>query len=130
MLDKLHLLDGKQFKRAAILLFHLDPERFITGAFIKLGFFNSDEQLLFQDTIHGNLFAQVERTIDLLLKKYFRANVRYVGITRVEEYPYPEGALREALLNAVAHKDYSLGHSIQISVYEDKIIFWNEGGIA
>jgi ATP-dependent DNA helicase RecG len=129
LLDKLHLLNGKHLKRAAILLFHPDPERFVTGAFIKLGFFESDDHLVFQDIIHGNLFVQVERTIELLLTKYLRATIRYAGISRVEEYPYPEGALREALLNAVAHKDYSLGHSIQISVYEDKIVFWNEGAL-
>jgi ATP-dependent DNA helicase RecG len=34
---------------------------------------------------------------------------------------------REALLNAIAHKDYSGGVPVQISVYKDKIIFWNEG---
>ena len=127
LLEKLHLLDGKDFKRAAVLLFHPDPEKFVTGAFIKIGFFKTDEDLLFQDTIHGSLFEQVEKTMDLLLTKYLKAAIHYEGINRVEEYPYPEAALREALLNAVAHKDYSLGHPIQISVYDNKIIFWNEG---
>ena len=40
---------------------------------------------------------------------------------------YPKDAVREALLNAIAHKDYSGGVPIQISVYTDKIIIWNEG---
>ena len=39
----------------------------------------------------------------------------------------PKDAVREALLNAVSHKDYSGGVPIQISVYKDKIILWNEG---
>lgn len=39
----------------------------------------------------------------------------------------PAEALREALLNAIAHKDYSGGVPIQISVYKDKIMMWNEG---
>jgi ATP-dependent DNA helicase RecG len=65
--------------------------------------------------------------MDLLLTKYLKANIQYEGINRVEEYPYPEKALREALMNAVAHKDYGSGHPVQISVYQDKIIFWNEG---
>ena len=46
---------------------------------------------------------------------------------RVERYPVPKEALREALLNAVAHKDYSSGIPIQISVYDDKTLFWNNG---
>ncbi|MFN7406715.1 MAG: ATP-binding protein [Cyclobacteriaceae bacterium] len=127
LLDKLHLLDGKALKRAAVLLFHPAPEKYITGAFIKIGYFKSDADLAFQDTLHGNLFEQVEKAMDLLLTKYLKAGIRYEGLNRVEDYPYPEAALREALLNAVAHKDYSQGHPIQISVYDEKIIFWNEG---
>ena len=45
----------------------------------------------------------------------------------IEKYPFAKEALREALLNAIVHKDYSSGVPIQISVYEDKIIFWNNG---
>ena len=40
---------------------------------------------------------------------------------------YPKDAVREALLNAIAHKDYSGGVPIQISVYTDKSIIWDEG---
>ena len=46
---------------------------------------------------------------------------------KVEKYEYPRDAVREALLNAIAHKDYSGGAPIQVSVYGNKIIFWNEG---
>jgi ATP-dependent DNA helicase RecG len=55
------------------------------------------------------------------------ASIRYEGIQRVESYPFPRAALREALLNAVVHKDYSSGIPIQISVYDDRIVFWNPG---
>ena len=127
LLEKLHLTEAHHLKRAAVLLFHPDPEKYITGAFLKIGFFKTDDNLVFQDTIHGHLFDQVEKTMDLMLTKYLKATIQYEGINRIEEYPYPEKALREALMNAVAHKDYSSGHPVQISVYEDKIIFWNEG---
>jgi ATP-dependent DNA helicase RecG len=59
--------------------------------------------------------------------KYIKAPISYEGINRVETYEYPKDAVREALLNAIAHKDYSSGVPIQISVYTDKIIIWNEG---
>lgn len=127
LLDKLKLYEGSHLKRAAALLFHPDPEKFVTGAFVKIGFFKTDDDLLYQDTIHGHLFAQVEKTMDLLLTKYLKAIISYEGINRVETYPFPEEALRETLLNSVAHKDYAGGVPIQISVYEDKIIFWNQG---
>jgi ATP-dependent DNA helicase RecG len=73
------------------------------------------------------LFVQIEKTMDLLFTKYIKAPISYEGINRVETFEYPKDAVREALLNAIAHKDYSGGVPIQISVYSDKIIIWNEG---
>ena len=127
LLVKLHLSENNYLTRASVLLFHDTPDRFVTGAYVKIGYFKSDENLIFHDVISGNLFIQVEKTMDLLLTKYLKASIRYERIYRVEEYPYPEPALREALINAVVHKDYSSGNPIQISVYDNKIMFWNEG---
>ncbi len=130
LIDKLHLMDGSYLKRAAVLLFHPDPERFVTGAYVKIGYFRSNADLLFQDEIHGSLFSQVDESMDRLLNKYLKALISYEGIQRVETYPVPEEALREAVLNAVMHKDYASAVPIQISVYEDKILFWNNGELS
>lgn len=112
---------------AAVLPFHPDPERFVTAAFVKIGFFRTNTDLLYHDEIHGDLFTQVEKTMDLLLTKYLKAGLTYQGLQRLEKFPVPEAALREALLNAIIHKDYSAGPPIQISVYEDKLMLWNPG---
>lgn len=127
LIENLQLKENDYIKRAAILLFHANPEKFVTGAYIKIGYFLSDENLKFQDEVHGNIFEQVEKTMDLLFTKYINSSISYEGLNRVEKYEYPKDAVREALLNAVSHKDYSEGVPIQISVYQDKIIFWNEG---
>jgi ATP-dependent DNA helicase RecG len=125
LIRKLHLTEGTYLKRAALLLFHPDPEEFFTGAFIKIGFFLSNSDLRYHDEIHGDLFSQIDRTMDLLLTKYLNAAISYEGLQRVETYPVPEEALREALLNSVAHKDYASGVPIQISVHPERIFFWN-----
>jgi ATP-dependent DNA helicase RecG len=127
LLENLQLKENDFLKRAAILLFHSKPENFVTGSFIKIGYFETDDDLKFQDEIHGNLFEQIEKTMDLLFTKYIKAPISYEGINRVETYEYPKDAIREALLNAIAHKDYSGGTPIQISVYNDKMIIWNVG---
>lgn len=127
LLENLKLLEDKYLKRAAILLFHPNPDKFVTGAYIKIGYFESDDELKYQDEIQGNIFEQLEKTIDLLFTKYIKSSISYEGLNRVEKYEYPKDAVREALLNAVSHKDYSGGVPIQISVYPDKLIFWNEG---
>ena len=124
---QLYLEDEKMIKRAAVLLFHPKPEKYVTGAYIKIGYFENEADLMFQDEVHGNLFEQIEQTMDLLFTKYIKAMVSYEGISRVETYEYPREAVREALLNAVAHKDYSGGAPIQIKVYKDRILIWNDG---
>jgi ATP-dependent DNA helicase RecG len=127
LVEKLHLTEGRYLKRAAALLFHADPEKFTTGACVKLDFFRTDSDLLYQDVIEGDLFTQVDKTLDLLTTKYLRAGISYQGTQRLERLPIPEAALREAVINAIAHKDYGAAIPIQISVYEHKLIIWNAG---
>ena len=121
LLDKLNLLDNGQLKRAALLLFHRRPERWFTGAWVKIGFFENHAEIVYQDELHGSLMMLAERVIDLLYTKYMRAPITYEGVTRVEKYPFPKDAVREALYNALIHADYSAGVPIQISVYKDKL---------
>ncbi len=127
LLNNLKLTEDNCLKRAALLLFHPDPEKFVTNAYVKIGYFESDSDLRFQDEVHGNLFEQVEKTMDLLFTKYIKAMISYDGIYRIETFEYPKEAVREALHNAIAHKDYTGATPIQISVYKDKIMIWNFG---
>ena len=127
LLASLQLEDGDYLKRATALLFSKQPERFVPGAWIKIGFFVTDDDLRYQDEIHGDLFSQVEKTLELLHTKYLKAYISYEGIQRLETFLFPRQALREALLNAVIHKDYGSGIPIQLSVYENQIVLWNAG---
>jgi len=128
LLERLRLTQGNGLKRAAALLFHPDPERFITAAQIKIGAFGtSDADLRHQDEITGNLFTQVETAIEALKLKHLKAMISYDGLYRRERYPLPMAALREAILNAVVHKDYARAVAIQISVYPDRLMIWNPG---
>jgi len=83
LIEKLRLTEGRYLKRAAILLFHPDPERFFTGAAVKFGYFESDADLRYHDEVHGDLFTQVSKAMDLLLTKYLKAGISYEGIQRV-----------------------------------------------
>jgi ATP-dependent DNA helicase RecG len=127
LIDKLHLLDGSYLKRAAVLLFHADPERFFTGCFVKIGYFRGESDLLYHDEVHGDLFSQVRRTMELLLTKYLKAAITYRGIQRIESLPVPQAALREVILNALIHRDYSVGAPVQIRVHDDHLRIWNPG---
>ena len=127
LVEKLNLREGEYLKRAAVLLFHATPERWFIGASVKIGFFRSDSDLVYHDEVHGDLFMQVQKTIELLTSKYLKAVISYRGIDRIETLPVPEAALREAVLNALIHRDYAVGAPIQIRVYDDRLRIWNPG---
>lgn len=129
LLEKLHLTNGEYLTNAAMLLFSKDPEKYQLGAYIKIGYFENDAELIYQDEIHGSVLEQVDRAIELIYLKYMRAKITYEGIQRIERYFIPEEALREALLNAICHKQYQSGVPIQISVYEDKLYVANVGSL-
>lgn len=126
LLEKLNLMDNGKLKRAAILLFGKNPKRYWTSAFIKIGKFKTDTDIISYDDIEGNLFEQVEKTMEILRTKYLISEIRFEGIYRKEELEYPEEALREAIINAVIHRDY-IGPHIQLKIYPDKVILWNVG---
>ena len=129
LLEKLHLTNGEYLTNAAMLLFSDDPDKYELGAFIKIGYFETDADLLYQDEIHGPLLEQVDKAIDLIYTKYMRAKITYEGIQRKERYFVPEAALREALLNAICHKQYQSRIPIQVSVYDDRLYVANIGSL-
>jgi len=128
ILKNLKLLsDDNKLKNAALLLFGKDPLKFFSSVSFRIGRFGSSHHdLKFHDIIEGNLMEMPEKIMTVLKSKYLVMNIRYEGLQRIEELEYPEDALREAILNAIIHKDYT-GVHIQMSIYDDRIILWNPG---
>lgn len=129
LLENLRLVDDEGYlMRAAMMAFHRDPEKWIAGAYVKIGYFGrSDSDLQYQDEVHGPLIQQADRVVDLVYTKYLKALITYEGIHRIEQYMFHKDAFREIVLNAIVHKDYTSCNPIQISVYPDKIYIWNDG---
>lgn len=82
--------------------------------------------IAYMDEIHGSLISQAEKVIDLLFTKYLTADITYEGVTRIETYPFSKAAIREAVYNAIVHKNYATQIPIQISVYKDKLYISND----
>ena len=127
LMEKLHLMNGSCLTNAAMLLFSKEPEKWQLGAYIKLGYFETDADLLYQDEIHGSILEQIDKVVELVHLKYMKAKISYVGMQRIERYFVPEEALREAILNAICHKQYQSGVPVQISIYEDRLYIANCG---
>lgn len=116
-------------KNAAVLLFGKNPGKFFTSVEFKIGRFGKDEtDLMFQDLVDGNIIQMTDRVVEILKSKYLISPIHYEGLQRIEPLEIPEDALREAIFNSIVHKDYS-GAAIQMKVYADKILLWNEGNL-
>lgn len=127
LLEKLRLSDNNKLKRAAIILFGKDPGRFYPNISVKIGRFGKDDtDLKFQEVVEGNLLHTLDETLLQLNRKFLTQKIDFEGMQRIEKGEYPVAALREMLLNALVHKNYS-GATIQLRVYDDKISIWNEG---
>ena len=129
LLDKLRLSENGQLKRGAVILFGKEPSRFYPNLSVKIGRFGKDDaDLIFQENIEGNIITQVYAILEMLQYKFLVRKVSFEGINRIETNEYPIPALREVILNALVHRNY-MGAATQIRVYDDKIVFWNEGAL-
>lgn len=127
----LNLLDGHSMRNAGVLLFSKDITRFFLQATITCVLFQGKTKykILDRKEFAGNLY---DNYIDAL--NYLRAklNTEFIikGGPREERLELPEDALREAILNAVAHRNYFVsGANIQIYIFSDRVEITNPGGL-
>lgn len=128
-LEKLNLIKKGKITKAGILLFSKNPQKFYIQAKIKIGRFKSLTDIISADIIEGNLFEQLEKSLDILRTKYLISKTTFEGIHRKEILEYPYEALREALINALIHRDYLSTSETQIRVYDDRLVIMNPGSL-
>ena len=121
ILEELKLIRGGKLTRAAVLLFHRKPDDIIPGAFIRIGKMESDEDVSSKFELHGSLMRLSQDIFEILETRYLSALISYNGNDRIETYPYPELALREAIFNSLMHSDWSVGEPILIRVFNDSL---------
>ena len=96
----------------------------------KVAVFGDDSNTTFKDNkeFGGSVFTQLEDTFNYLMLCN-RTQATFKGLERIEKQDYPEEALREALLNALVHRDYSFSGSIIINVNDARMEFISIGGL-
>lgn len=97
---------------------------------VKAAVFSGADQSAFQDRreFSGSLLKQADDAYAFLDMRNENAAV-FNGLHRVDHRAYPEAALREALLNAIAHRDYSFSASTLIGCYADRMEITSAGGL-
>ena len=139
VLAKLQLtLTEDRLNRAGLLLFGRDPQRMTRTAYVQVGRFQDETTFLDEKTVTGNLFVQLEQTMQAIRSYVF---VRYdipktaagrsplEDLQRHEVWEFPYDAVREAVLNALVHRDYTSVGRIQIRVYNDRLVISNPGSL-
>jgi len=127
VLEKLELIKDGKATWAAILLFHKKPQRFLSQAVIHCGKFREETIVIDDRMIEGTIIEQIEEAMDFIRKNI---NVRFVMTgkpTREEVWDYPLEALREAVINSVCHRDYTVPSNTEVRIYDDELIVWNTG---
>jgi len=130
---KLVTADG-HLTRACMLLFGKDPQTHFISAYTRVGRFKDGTTILDTVDIKGNLLQQLDGSLEVIkkhLKVKFDTSVTELtleGTRRREIWDYPLDALREALINALVHRDYSdYTSQILIRIFDDEIWFSNPG---
>ncbi|MCI8549088.1 MAG: AAA family ATPase [Lachnospiraceae bacterium] len=97
---------------------------------IKLAVFEGSKKSVFKDRreLSGSLLEQLEEAFDYI-DRYNRTRAEFSGLDRLDMRDYPPEAIREALLNAIVHRDYSFSGATLISIFEDRIEFVTIGGL-
>ena len=130
-----------EFGKAQMRTLHLvgDDDMYTNLAFllseqcthmIKLAVFEGSRKSVFKDRkeLSGSLLEQLEEAFDYI-DRYNRTRAEFSGLDRLDMRDYPPEAIREALLNAIVHRDYSFSSATLISIFEDRIEFVTIGGL-
>jgi len=97
---------------------------------VKLAVFEGTSKATFKDRreFSGSLLKQLNEIYEFI-DRYNRIRSEINGLRRIDKRDYPPEAVREALLNALVHKDYSFSDSTLISIFDDRIEFVSIGGL-
>ena len=131
LLENLDLLKNGKLKNAAVLLFCKDVTRLFSYASVTCLTFQGKERVKILDRkefgsdIHSNYLSALSYLKEKLNTEYI---IRGAG-PREEKLELPEEGLKEALLNAIGHRNYFRQTSVFVEIYQDRVEITNPGGL-
>lgn len=129
ILTSLNIADGDRITNAGVLFFAKDPRRLIVQAQMTLIAFKGTDRIHIYDRqdVQDDLLTQFNVAV-LFLMKHLNRRSEIIGVNRKDIYELPFEALREAIANAIIHRDYSVrGTSLMVEVYDDRVEIVNPG---
>lgn len=129
-LERLDLIKNSKLTNAAVLLFGKNPQNFFLQGEMRCARFKGTQSLEFIDmkVFGGNVIDQREDGLEFV-KEHIRLRAEIKGTERIERWEYPIEAIREAITNAICHRDYESTANVQIRIFDDRIEVWNPGNL-
>ena len=117
-LEKLGLSSEGKLTNAAILLFGKNPQKYFLPAKTRCARFKGTKPLEFIDmkVFEGNIIDQREDALEFV-REHIKLQAKIVGTERVEKWEYPIEAIREAITNAICHRDYEIKSNVQVRIF-------------
>ena len=128
-LKKIDLIKEDKPTRASILLFGNNPQSYFSSAFLKLGRFRSPLLILDDREIHNTLISQLDGAVAWFKERLETEFIITGNPQREVKWEYPLSAIRESIINLLCHRDYMSHAHSQIRLYDDRLEFWNAGGL-
>ncbi len=131
ILEKLNLLKDGHLTNASLLLFGKNPQKHFLQSEIRCARFNGIEPIDFADIqeINGTIIEQVPAVLNFI-RRHINVAARVTDKPEREEtWEYPKEALREAIINAVCHRNYGDTGNVQIRIFDDRLEVWNPGSL-
>jgi ATP-dependent DNA helicase RecG len=130
-LKRLNLLIDNKPTNTAILMFGKNPQRFFIQSEVRCARFKGIEAVkpfIDMKVINGSIYEQIDQAEKFILFNIKKSAWIEAGkIERQEKWEYPPDAIREAIINAIAHRDYNSPANMHISIFDDRIEIWNPG---
>ncbi len=130
-LMRLKLMQNGMLTNASILLFGKSPQQFFIQSEVKCIRFKGIKvtaPMIDMKVMEGNLIDQVREAEKFIFNHISLASwIEDRKIQRQEMWEYPPNAIREALVNAIAHRDYISTSKVQVRIFDDRMEFWNPG---
>lgn len=130
VLEKLELKEGDRLTYSAVLLFGKEPQRFALQSEVRCARFRGTEPLTFVDmkVLGGNVIEQIDNA-EKFVMFHIRLAAEIKQFLREERWEYPLSAIREAIMNAICHRDYFSTANVRVSIFDDRIEIMNPGGL-
>jgi ATP-dependent DNA helicase RecG len=133
ILTHLNIFQNNRLTNAALLLFGKEPQRFFINSEVRCASFAGtimEKPIPSYKVFKGTLFELVDQALEFVLNKLdYRIETRAESVSIPGRYEVPKEVIAEAVVNAIAHRDYTSNASVQVMLFRDRLEIWNPGSL-